>query len=331
MNKTIIAIVLFLPLNMIAQTPLNDNSWEKVNTYSDNFNLTKHSNWFELTGSHWGIGIFRTTEIKFSSEGSRQYLQLEARAESGTYYTGGIGIHENGSPFGYGYYEIEARLNPQSGIQTGFWPAFWTVKSWKTGPPYWYEEIDIFEPGACEVLDGTHQVGFWHEINEYNSSTTYNREKYRGYSYNLEMNNWHRYAVEWLPDRIVFYLDGEPFYRILASDNKKIPYHEGHVLYIDLQIHPDCSPSISNGYLGSFDINFFGYYELNLDCKTIVNDISDFSTYDYAVKKSISLGGATTIPTNSKITLRATDFLELNAGIEIPIGAEFVLYQSDCN
>lgn len=189
MNKFIIAFVLFLPLSLIAQTPLNDDSWEKVNSYSDNFNLSKNSNWFELTGDEfkWGIEIFRTNEVNFGSEGSMQYLKLEARAESGTYYTGGIGIHESESPFGYGYYEIEARLNPQSGIQTGFWPAFWTIKGWKSGPPYWYEEIDIFEPNACEVLDGTHQVGFWHEIDEYDSSSTQNRYKYRGYS--IRTNN----------------------------------------------------------------------------------------------------------------------------------------------
>jgi len=52
---------------------------------------------------------------------------------------------------------------------------------------HWYEEIDIFEPNACEVLDGTHQVGFWHEIDEYDSSSTQNRYKYRGYS--IRTNN----------------------------------------------------------------------------------------------------------------------------------------------
>lgn len=335
MKQIFFLFLSLLTLNAYSQTPLNDKSWIKDNYYSDDFNLSRKSFWANLTGSKWGIGIFRNTEIKFASENGKQYLKLNARAENGVYYTGGIIVPGSISPFGYGYYEIEARVSPVSGIQTGIWPAFWTHRPNYSSAPYIYDEIDIFEPGACEVIEGIHHVGSHYAINSsipcHSPDYDYNRSKHHGYFYDLDMTGWHRYAIEWLPDRLVFYLDGEPFYRIHASEGKTLPTLQNPNLYIDLQIQSVCSPSITNGYLGSFDINLFGYYELNLDCITVVNDIGNFNTYEYAVKKSISLGGATTIPTNSKITLRATDFLQLNAGFEIPLGSEFVLYQSDCN
>jgi len=51
---------------------------------------------------------------------------------------------------------------------------------------------------------------------------------------------------------------------------------------------------------------------------------------NYAVKKSISLSSTTTIPQNNKICLRATDFIELKNGFEVPLGAELYLDVTPC-
>jgi hypothetical protein len=49
-----------------------------------------------------------------------------------------------------------------------------------------------------------------------------------------------------------------------------------------------------------------------------------------AVQKSITLSGATTIPAGSNISLRATDFIELKAGFEVPTGRELYLDVTPC-
>ena len=63
-------------------------------------------------------------------------------------------------------------------------------------------------------------------------------------------------------------------------------------------------------------------YSMKCDSLTVVNSIPDFETYNYALKKSISLGGETTIPSNASIALRATDYIEWRPGFEIPQGTE---------
>ena len=59
--------------------------------------------------------------------------------------------------------------------------------------------------------------------------------------------------------------------------------------------------------------------------------IPNFNTYNYAVKKYISLSNTTTIPPNSNITLRAAEYIELTNGFEVPLGAELYLDVSPCD
>jgi hypothetical protein len=67
-----------------------------------------------------------------------------------------------------------------------------------------------------------------------------------------------------------------------------------------------------------------------MDCDSIVNEIFDFSNFYFAVKKSITLSGLTIVPPNANITLRATDYIILNQGFEIPLETEFCLEINSC-
>ena len=55
----------------------------------------------------------------------------------------------------------------------------------------------------------------------------------------------------------------------------------------------------------------------------------DFTTFNYAVKKSITIGNST-IPQNSNVTLRATDFIQLNGGFTLPLGSELNIVPTPC-
>ena len=271
-------------------------------------------------------------------EDGRFFLRLVAERVNGVSYTGGIetGFEKGYIGLGYGYYEIEARVLQTPEIVSGLWPAFWTIHGGKPSQPTpncWYEEIDIFEPANCQVRANKHHVGYWYRIdeNDMNSSTV--KEPFT--KHNVDMRLWHKYAIEWLPDRLIFYCDGESFFVI--GNGKRTPYHQNTNLFIDLQIDtikPDwCPPNIYNGILGYFDINYFRYY--TLDCGNVViteaqGNGYNFNNYTYDVKKSCIFKN-TRIPSSTNITIRATDFIELKENFEVPLGAELYLDVNPCD
>ena len=77
-------------------------------------------------------------------------------------------------------------------------------------------------------------------------------------------------------------------------------------------------------------VDYVKVYQLTCDKNTVVNEISNFNTYHYGVKKSITLSGATTIPLGSTIYLRANDFIQLNPGFEVQTGRMLYLDASPC-
>ena len=320
---------------IISQTPQTDPHWIMNNIFSDEFNGSRKSIWqnYGLYDS-LGSAIHRPQNIQYGieTESGRNFLRFIAEVENGTIYSGGIrtGLEFGGYlGLGYGYYEIEARVLQTPNIVSGLWPAFWTQHSYKptNSPPYWYEEIDIFEPCNCQVRANEHEVGYHRRLNDYDSaSINIDPEKHKKTKYNVDMSLWHKYAIEWLPERLTFYCDDEAF-AVIGPDTLT-PYHQNTNLWIDLQTDLDtggyCPPDIIEGILGYFDVNYFRYYQLSCDSVDI-NEILDYNTYNYTMKKSITLSGASSLISGENISLRATDFIKLDVGFEVPIGAELYL------
>ncbi|MCW5603279.1 MAG: glycoside hydrolase family 16 protein [Burkholderiales bacterium] len=93
----------------------------------------------------------------------------------------------------YGYFEIRARV-PRG---RGFWPAFWLLPKRGDWPP----EIDVMEASGARPHGVHHGVieqkraapalgGLW--IDQFIDTT----------------DGFHRYAIDWTPENIVFYVDG---------------------------------------------------------------------------------------------------------------------------
>jgi hypothetical protein len=337
MKRVLIYLFVLSVYEVMAQTPQTDPHWIMNNTFSDEFNGYRKNCWFDLTPSaHWGMEVFRSQNIQYGTENNRTFLRLVAEMVNGTAYSGGIetGFEKGYSGLGYGYYEIEAIVLRSQGINSGLWPAFWTIHSWKPSnnpPPYWYEEIDIFEPGSCQVNNKEHEVGYWRRAN--GNASTNPVEKDKVIKYNIDMSLWHKYAVEWLPGRLSFYLDDELFF-VIGSGNLT-PYHQNTNLLIDLQVsklNSSCPPITSNGILGYFDINYFRYYKLNCG-NTIITEAQgngyNFNSYTYTVKKSCIFKN-TTIPIGKNIVIRATDFVEFKENFEVPIGANLYIDVNPC-
>lgn len=79
------------------------------------------------------------------------------------------------------------------------------------------------------------------------------------------------------------------------------------------------------------EVDYVRFYTLRRDCNTIVTQIPNWNTFNYAVKRSITLNGNTSVPINQTRWLYATDFIDLNEGFSVPQGTSLGLGIIDCN
>lgn len=223
----------------------------------------------------------------------------------------------------YGYIEARIKFPWRDGKKWGFWPAFWTTQ-W-VNPHTNAAEIDICEIFARNnspnrfvtariiAYNPTDNIGTFHELS------------------NFSYADWHTYAIEWDKNRLIWYLDGKPIYSL--NDHKVVdPVRLILNLAIlngvnDGQYHPQTSPYFQE-YMY---VDYVKVYSLKCDKTTEITKITNFTNYNYAVKKSITLDNQTTIPANSNITLRATDFIALLPGFEVDTGRELYLDVTPCS
>lgn len=219
------------------------------------------------------------------------------------------------STYGFGYFEIYANLP----IGTGLWPAFWL---WNQNDNLWYQEIDIFE--AFGYTDSVHVNVHW-DLNDV--------KKGNDYQFQINYNTgYHWYGMEWDANCITWYLDRKIVRRI-KNKHEDVSFTNPMYIIINLALTPhtyhfnpitNMTPFPSHMCVDSINVCHLTY-----DRNSIVTDILDFSNFQYSVRKSITLTGNTTIPTDSDITLRAIDYVELTNGFSFPLGSELYVDIND--
>jgi len=119
-------------------------------------------------------------------------LRSRARVYGGRNYTSGL--VDTFGKFGVTYGRVEARMKLPRG--QGIWPAFWMLPADGAWPP----EIDIMEMLGHNpnTVYTTHHWGSWPNVPNYGCS-------YGGPDYSQD---FHTFSVEWLPDRLNWYIDG---------------------------------------------------------------------------------------------------------------------------
>lgn len=330
MKKIIILWICFCMISYVmAQMPYNDSHWRLNHEKSDEFNqpTLDISKWRYLLRGVDKMGIEKFYENCVSIQNG--YLCLKTEKVDTEYHTGGIKTLS--ADYSYGYYEISATI-PKG---KGFWTAFWLfAECWNPWPLHrdWYDEIDILEPNGCQgIRADKNKVGLWERRRPEAEDKAYGEYVLDNLP-DLSLSE-HRFAVEWLPNYVCFYFDDQPFNKF--CNHFSIPSHPMHVL-IDQQISADeCAPdSLTDSSLPQFfSVNWFRYFELEFDCNTVIDSVAgngfDFTQMDYRVKKSYSIGN-TSVPPDSKVTLRATDTIEINGTFEVPLGSEFILHITPC-
>ena len=125
------------------------------------------------------------------------------------------------------YGRIEAKIRTENGMQSGVWPAFWMMgNDIESGAPWPYcGEIDIMEH---------RNAGYAHQYigSEINGQ----------YGYIGDMNQWHKYAVEWYEDVIKFFVDDTCFETLNISSDEMEEFQKDHFILLNLAIGSTNSP-----------------------------------------------------------------------------------------
>jgi beta-glucanase (GH16 family) len=152
-------------------------------------------------------------------------------------YTSGLIASYDRFTFTYGYLEMRAKIPAGQGL----WPAFWMHlnNDDKSG------EIDVFEFLGHEP-NIIHMSYHFPELHEF---------WFNGPDYSQE---YHTYAVDWQPDKIVWYIDGVERARATSS----IP-NEPMYIIANLAVGGDWpgSPDATTKFPAHFDIDYIRVYQ----------------------------------------------------------------------
>ncbi|MDD2623112.1 MAG: glycoside hydrolase family 16 protein [Bacteroidales bacterium] len=325
---TLIVLEVCFVFSIFSQNPPQDKNWDTV--FIDNFNAFDTNRWRKPNEAFHGEDeniepqIYLSNNVYLNGNGklilevNDSYYFCNSCKREHNYYTSGEIVSTQ--TYQYGYFEIICKL-PKG---KSFWPAFWLWNDNNIPPLCWYNEIDIFEMDGS-YPNQTHYNFHWN----YDCPRTKNSDLH-DYGQIKECDdyslNFHSYSLEWSPDKMVWFLDN-----ILLHKEQNI-YGITHPQYLiaNLALRPWDLPDSTTPFPSYMYIESINVYKLKMDCDSIVNEIFDFSNFYFAVKKSITLSGLTIVPPNANITLRATDYIILNQGFEIPLETEFCLEINSC-
>lgn len=154
---------------------------------------------YDLGGSGWG-----NNELPYYTEGDNVNISdglltitLRKEAKGGRYYTSTRLVSRQKGDWLYCKVEVSAKL-PQG---LGTWPAVWMLPTdWKYGAWPASGEVDIMEHVGYDQDNIVQSI----HVNKYHGGAAKNwAKRFPGVS-----EEFHTYCVEWLPDKIVFYVDG---------------------------------------------------------------------------------------------------------------------------
>lgn len=241
------------------------------------------------------------------------------------YYTSGEIVGK--FPVEYGY--IESRIKLPYGYD--FFPGFWTAKDNPSDSNG--NEIDIFEmtPYQHWGLPLNDRIA---TCNMHSCYGCVEPDFHKEIALSSSYTNYHTYAVEWNPSRIIWYYDNE----IVRIEQNELDINGPVHLLLNLALTPQGLNASQTTYPADMYVDYVRWYQLNnSDCNTIVDEDCAFyfGGYQPTVKKSISIGEigngcSNTQPANTNLVLRATDFVQLNGSFTVPVGSSLYIDVNPC-
>ena len=240
----------------------------------------------------------------------------------------------------FGFYEIKCRLPVHPGEGSAFW-------LFGTGPNT-YEEIDIFEHSlgdsqATNNMATDFSCGIWYNPNgtnyspnDHNNGADNYCKKYLSVSATNDLTHEHVFGLEWLPDRITWYFDGQVVNE--CTDSEVIPQHP-----LRLKVTHDVkNDAIDKNYnlpiwtgTDEMVIDYVKCYQIRTDCETdaVIGNVNDWNNIA-GMKRSITIGSPSgiVVPSNTDKCLRASESITIPGGGEftVPLGAQVTFMTHDC-
>lgn len=332
-----------------AQHPPQDKNWDTL--YMDDFNSFNTNKWHKSVGVH-NAGKIKEDgtileEITFQIPGNvyveNGKLVIVTKEENSPYCSGNgngckrdsNGIHSYTSGaivsnelYSYGNYEIYAKLPISSGYWSGFW--FWNNSPDNQTSNCWYNEIDVIElnGGNPNYIPTNVHSKFCCPLDSCYDNTS------QLSIFNSYDTGWHWYGITWDANNITWYVDRKQIRRIPNNVGGIGINHDMYIIMNSWLFPPEWGENFEMDDNTIFPnymyIDQFNAYQLTCDKGAVVNEIPNYNTFNYGIKKSISLSSVSSLPSGQNVSLRATDFIELKNGFEVPLGAELYLDINTC-
>ena len=212
---------------------------------------------YQTGGGGWGNNEVQIYEQKdrtcYVSDGA---LKIQVIKEGNTYYSARLNTSEKISAnWTYGIYEVTAKL-PQG---QGPWPAIWMMPNdyYHYGEWPLCGEIDIMETSNYyrnRIIGTIHTLSYNH-----NKGT----QKSGGINDSTIYSEYHKYSIEWLPDRIKWYFDDQLYFTYkpasyLYNESQEVTVNEWPFNY---SFHFIFNIAMGGGMGGSISDTLFDEYD----------------------------------------------------------------------
>ena len=256
MKKILLFLILICFCELIFSQPGIDKNWSTTtnSSYSDDFNspslnLTKWKVW----NQDWDLGnpnpnlhvwkefCFTNDKARLTTLGSKSVLELSALKDSRctTLFGNGSSLKKISSGAieyanianypKYGYFEASCMFNV---VGDSYMPAFWLWDSNSSNNPNdcWYNEIDIeiwshLKPSM--PFNYTHTVHYKDPSLQNNCAFAAPSTEIFTPANTLNDGNFHKYGIEWTPERVIWYYDDSP----IRMKTFNIPSHPMRILF----------------------------------------------------------------------------------------------------
>ena len=172
----------------------------------------------------------------------------------------GVGLVSCKEKFGYGYFEIEAKLPTGKNL----WPAFWMSpnNSW---PP----EIDVIEGYTKNKNNYFHfnwknPFGFWRVETNFHCGEQPNNynlgSKTHWLGFKSPSKNYNKFGCLWAEDKIEIYYNNRLVRKL--TDDKLLDEYRGKTMNVKINTHVDKNIDTTNPTQSEYKIKYFKYDKL---------------------------------------------------------------------
>jgi beta-glucanase (GH16 family) len=250
-RKLIVAIALFFPLSLLAQTGLrpyikgkNTDKWKLV--WHDEFtkNTTIDTNWTAENASPGHISSSRWRE-NLSVKSGKLIIKNRKESRGGKQWTSGSMASKR--KFKYGYYECRMRISNQSGVNNSFW--FYCINPTSANGHRF--EIDVIEGHYPNIdLSNIHDNG--------TKTNSYSKQNSKPYYVSPNLySKYHIFGLEWTEDCLKFYVDG----KLIRTEKNTCCYDEAPMIIGTAVM--SWAGTITDKIAGtSMDVDYVRAYEL---------------------------------------------------------------------